>query len=237
MKKRMFLLFILLVVILMYFSVEVYAFKELTRKEAEQLYFSAFRIKDKDKPNPVHLYVMVGKWGENPIGRALGGYMSTEEKNVYNKLQQLKLMKLRKTWKGELTYYESEVTEEGKDQLIQVEEREQFWIVFREKNTESYRWYKIKLLSYKFFGCTGIRNFKEKNQAIADFAFEFVDITNTFSAIAKDISEIPSQKNIGVKYVFIDLRPDWLAEAVQDPKKKVTATFTFDLYDDGWRLK
>lgn len=206
--------------------------KDLSRKEAERIFVSTFKLYK--SPVPQYLLFYAGKvnFSKDPQWR-----LKDEDFLLYNKLQQLNLIHFTETgerWLSEAPIvYEVKITEERKNDSIEVkkEELEIFGLFSGGK------WYKTKLFSLKFAGCTGIRNFKEKNEAIADFDFEFVEHTNTFFTTQENLKKVVLPKDLrwqsGSFKVF--LRRDWLIEVINDPKTRVTSQIPFALYDDGWR--
>lgn len=238
MRKKMFLWFIPLVVILICFTIQVYAFQDLTRKEAERLNKG---VKYPAAPAPVYLYFYTGKlsFPKHPEDR-----LNERHFLLYSKLHQLNLIHLRGTEEkggllGSSPVYEIKITEERKNDLIEVDEKgreflRKFTFVAREKG-----WYQTKLFSFKSIGCTGVRNFKERKEAIADFGWEFVEHTDIFFTIAESLKRVVFADDFTQpsNYFLVFLRKDWLNQVINDPQTKVTLQFTFDLYDDGWRIR
>lgn len=202
---------------------------DLTRKEAERLYLAAYPHAGNE---PYYIFFTIGKW-VTPFPAPMG-----REKDVYIKLQQLGLISFSEKEGGWHKEYDSEVTEKGKSEITEVTKEHMKNLNL--PNFEGRKWYKIKMFNVKFGGCTGVRNFIEKKEAIADFSVEFVDRTKTFSAISGELKKFLSAGGdplYGVRFMKIFLRHDWGQKAIDDLNFKGTYSYTFDLYDDGWRIR
>jgi hypothetical protein len=227
MKNKLFIWFLILIAVLIYFPMEVYAFKDLTRKEAENLLLAAYPVSK--SPIPIYLYFQTGKFAST-----YSSPVTQSEEKMYTKLKELDFLDFRKGEGdvGVLDRYEVKVREERKNELIEVQKEE-----LEKFKVEGGRWYKTKIFSTKFIGCSGVRNFKEKSEAFADFEHECVDQTKTFTTIAEVLKEIGGRGLAYSNCLKINLRGDWLGEILKDPKTKITYQATFELYDDGWRLR
>ncbi|MFH1211144.1 MAG: hypothetical protein V1645_04495 [archaeon] len=199
---------------------------DLTRKEAEQLY-RKFYVGNKTS-SPCYLFLVLGKWNN---------WGMREEKRVYKKLQEIGLIDLKIT-ESYMDVYETKITEKGKHVMSEVTEEE-----VKGRNLSSDRkWYKMHILSVKFIGCTGVQNFSQKNEAIADFDYGFEDLSKTLLSISGELKKalgqmIPGEDLMNRGLMYINLRHDWLEKAIENPNFKGRLSHYFDLYDDGWRIR
>lgn len=225
MKKMASLVALLVLAIVLLSAVYAMASKDLMRKEAERLFLAAFPGASNESQ---YIFLPIGVWGAFPAP------MSTTEKNIFIKLQRLGLLNFNekdKGWNGK--EYSTEITEKGKSEITDTKGFD----ISRLPDFKQAKWYKIRMFNAKFIRCTGIRNFNEKKEAIADFSVEFMDRTKTFSAISDELKKFLSVRWLEPPIFKIFLRWDWLQKTIDDSSFKGTLSITFDLYDDGWRLR
>jgi hypothetical protein len=158
MKKKIVFLFAImaLIVIVTSFSEETYAFRDLTRKEAETLYLAAYHPKEL-----ACIFFTIGKWvtsvGVGEMGR---------EREVYIKLRELGLIRFEESppfsnlssASGRSRVYNSEITEKGKSEIMEVGEGLMKFLDLPDFGAGERKWYSIQMFALKFLGCGGIRN-------------------------------------------------------------------------------